>query len=135
MLRRRTEAGWQETSGTEHSSPPADTPQVSALASAHPRSRPPRRSPISPVSGRGTGIIREGRSRRCDTVRASAGIAGGTAEPRHRCELVYLEPRLPPFRFAFLSRLSYWCDIRCAWIWAMKSITTTTTINNEVPPK
>src|SRR5690606_21807419 len=41
----------------------------------------------------------------------------------------------PPLRFAFFSRLSYWCDIRCAWIWAMKSITTTTTISSEVPPK
>lgn len=44
-------------------------------------------------------------------------------------------PRLPPFRFAFFSRLSYWCDIRCDWTWAMKSITTTTTISSEVPPK
>ena len=41
----------------------------------------------------------------------------------------------PPFRFAFFSRLSYWCDIRWAWTWAMKSITTTTTISSEVPPK
>src|SRR5690606_10609061 len=40
-----------------------------------------------------------------------------------------------PLRFAFCSRLSYWCDIRWAWIWAMKSITTTTTISSEVPPK
>ncbi len=44
-------------------------------------------------------------------------------------------PREPPLRLAFFSRLSYWCDIRWAWIWAMKSITTTTTINSEVPPK
>src|SRR5690606_3700430 len=43
--------------------------------------------------------------------------------------------RLLPFRFAFFSRLSYWWDIRCAWICAMKSITTTTTISSEVPPK
>ncbi len=43
--------------------------------------------------------------------------------------------RAPPFKFAFFSRLSYWCDIRCAWICAMKSITTTTTISSEVPPK
>lgn len=40
-----------------------------------------------------------------------------------------------PLRFAFFSRLSYWWDIRCAWICAMKSITTTTTISSEVPPK
>ena len=44
-------------------------------------------------------------------------------------------PREPPFRLAFFNRLSYWCDIRCAWICAMKSITTTTTISSEVPPK
>ncbi len=41
----------------------------------------------------------------------------------------------PDFRFAFFSRLSYWCDIRCAWICAVKSMMTTTTINSEVPPK
>jgi len=44
-------------------------------------------------------------------------------------------PREPPFKLAFFNRLSYWCDIRCAWICAMKSITTTTTISSEVPPK
>jgi len=44
-------------------------------------------------------------------------------------------PREPPLRLAFFSKLSYWCDIRWAWIWAMKSITTTTTISSEVPPK
>ncbi len=44
-------------------------------------------------------------------------------------------PREPPLRLAFFRRLSYWCDIRWAWIWAMKSITTTTTISSEVPPK
>ena len=41
----------------------------------------------------------------------------------------------PPLRLAFFSKLSYWWDIRCAWICAMKSITTTTTISSEVPPK
>ena len=40
-----------------------------------------------------------------------------------------------PFKFAFLSKLSYWWDIRCAWTCAMKSITTTTTISSDVPPK
>jgi hypothetical protein len=44
-------------------------------------------------------------------------------------------PREPPLRFAFFIRPSYWCDIRWAWIWAVKSITTTTTISSEVPPK
>ena len=51
-----------------------------------------------------------------------------TGQPRDR-------PREPPFRLAFFSRLSYWWDIRCAWTCAMKSITTTTTISSEVPPK
>ena len=47
-----------------------------------------------------------------------------------------LSQRLPPpLRLAFFSRLSYWWDIRCAWICAMKSITTTTTISSDVPPK
>lgn len=45
------------------------------------------------------------------------------------------KPRAPPLRLDFFSRLSYWCDIRCAWIWEMKSITTTTTISSDVPPK
>ena len=54
------------------------------------------------------------------------------ADGRGRLVTLY---RLPPFRFAFFSKLSYWCDMRCAWIWAMKSITTTTTISSEVPPK
>ena len=45
------------------------------------------------------------------------------------------KPPREPLRFAFLSRLSYWCDIRCDWICAMKSITTTTTISSDVPPK
>ena len=39
------------------------------------------------------------------------------------------------FRLAFFIRLSYWCEIRCAWTCAMKSMITTTTINTEVPPK
>src|SRR6478736_8719128 len=32
----------------------------------------------------------------------------------------------PPLKFAFLSRLSYWCDMRYACSCAMKSIVTTT---------
>ncbi len=58
----------------------------------------------------------------------SSPRGGPEPAPRQR-------PREPPFKFAFFSRLSYWCDIRCAWICAMKSITTTTTISSEVPPK
>ena len=58
----------------------------------------------------------------------SAGVESGV-QPRAR------PPREPPLRLAFFNRLSYWCDIRWAWIWAMKSITTTTTISSEVPPK
>ncbi len=55
--------------------------------------------------------------------------------PFRGCPCRGLSYLLPPFRFAFFSKLSYWCDMRCAWIWAMKSITTTTTISSEVPPK
>jgi hypothetical protein len=44
-------------------------------------------------------------------------------------------PREPPLRLAFFISPSYWWDIRWAWIWAVKSITTTTTISSEVPPK
>lgn len=44
-------------------------------------------------------------------------------------------PIPPPVSCALRSRLSYWCDIRCACTWAMKSMHTTTTISSEVPPK
>ena len=71
----------------------------------HPRARSPPGSPIAPWG--------------------ASAVAFATLFPY----------RLPPFRFAFFSKLSYWCDMRCAWIWAMKSITTTTTISSEVPPK
>ena len=48
----------------------------------------------------------------------------------------YLDkPMPPPVRLAFLSRLSYWCDIRCDCTWAMKSMHTTTIISKDVPPK
>jgi hypothetical protein len=46
-----------------------------------------------------------------------------------------VRPREPPFRLAFFIRPSYWLDIMCAWICAVKSMTTTTTISSEVPPK
>src|SRR5260370_28030971 len=39
-----------------------------------------------------------------------------------------------PRRLAFFIRPSYWCDIKCDCVWATKSMTRTTIINNEVPP-
>src|SRR3984893_1017293 len=39
-----------------------------------------------------------------------------------------------PRRLAFFIRPSYWCDIMCEDACATKSMTTTTIINNEVPP-
>lgn len=39
------------------------------------------------------------------------------------------------FKFAFLSKDSYFCDIMWACIWLIKSINTTTIINKDVPPK
>ena len=41
----------------------------------------------------------------------------------------------PPLKFAFFSKLSYWCVIRYACTWVMKSIVTTTIISKLVPPK
>src|ERR1700741_5197022 len=41
----------------------------------------------------------------------------------------------PPLKFAFLSRLSYCCDIRYACTCVIKSIVTTTMISSDVPPK
>src|SRR5450631_1694710 len=41
----------------------------------------------------------------------------------------------PPLKLAFLSRLSYCCDIMYACTCVMKSIVTTTMISSEVPPK
>lgn len=38
-------------------------------------------------------------------------------------------------RLAFFISGSYWWDTRCAWSWDMKSITTTTMMSSEVPPK
>src|SRR5690606_39997017 len=46
------------------------------------------------------------------------------------CQRRPVPPR-EPLRFAFFNRLSYWCDIRWAWIWEMKSITTTTVISSR----
>lgn len=56
---------------------------------------------------------------------------------RHAVTYDYLTtPERPyPFRLAFFNRLSYWCDIKCACTWDMKSMTTTTIISSEVPPK
>ena len=108
MLRRRSGAGqaWRRTA-----LPGPRATLARGSAPDHPRTRPPRESPIVPPA--------EGRGAVCH--RDVAGRA--QREP----------PR--PLRFAFFSRLSYWWDIRCAWICAMKSITTTTTISSEVPPK
>src|SRR6202142_777731 len=39
-----------------------------------------------------------------------------------------------PRRLAFFIRPSYWCDIKCDCVCAMKSITPTTMINSDVPP-
>ena len=41
----------------------------------------------------------------------------------------------PPLKLAFLSRLSYCCDIMYACTCVMKSIVTTTMISRDVPPK
>lgn len=41
----------------------------------------------------------------------------------------------PPLKFAFFIKASYWWDIKCAWTCAIKSITTTTMIIKDVPPK
>src|SRR5271169_6784666 len=41
----------------------------------------------------------------------------------------------PPLKLAFLSRLSYCCDMRYACTCVMKSIVTTTMISSDVPPK
>lgn len=41
----------------------------------------------------------------------------------------------PPLKFAFLSKLSYWCVIRYACTCVMKSMVTTTIISKLVPPK
>ena len=48
----------------------------------------------------------------------------------------YLGKPVPnPLKFAFFSKLSYWCVIMYACTCAMKSIVTTTTISSDVPPK
>src|SRR6267378_5314422 len=39
-----------------------------------------------------------------------------------------------PRRLAFFIKPSYWCDIKCDWVCATKSMTPTTMINKEVPP-
>ena len=85
------------------------------LVRTHPRTRPPRES-----------LLLAPGDTRCLNGTGQAGPE------------VYQRPVRParePFRFAFFNRLSYWCEVRCAWICAMKSITTTTTISSEVPPK
>src|SRR5690606_16564731 len=107
-----------------------------------------RRTPLAPVSRdrpRYSSAAPQGLTRARDVARAahfwkvrpvgptcrrngSAGLGNLADQPRGR-------PRVPPLRLAFLSRLSYWCDIRWAWTCAMKSMTTTTTISSEVPPK
>ena len=106
MLRRRSRTG-QATRQAALPAPRATLARGTVLT--HSRTRPPRESPIVPPA--------EGRGRCC------RGVARAQRAP----------PR--PFKFAFFNRLSYWWDIRCAWICAMKSITTTTTISSEVPPK
>lgn len=139
---------------------PADTPQVSAPARNHPRPEPPRESPlVDPSLGvyPGTDLSMTARRMQRGTAGSERAIIGHAFEfwnpyPTRRIlrgvdptarqlargriwSQSRGKPRLPPLRLAFFSRLSYWCDIRCAWIWAMKSITTTTTINSDVPPK
>ena len=147
MLRRRIRTG-------RPGPPPPGPAHYSGARKArnHPRAGPPQESPIVPGEavlragvnsspswlGRGrvapahasgtSGSL--GATRPCSfpTLRGRDSTPDGAGMPPQR-------PRAPPFRFAFFSRLSYWCDIRWAWIWAMKSITTTTTISSEVPPK
>ena len=128
MLRRRIRAG------RPGDSPPCPAHYSGARkARIHPRPGPQRESPIVP----GEAVLRAG-LKFCgrpgppsgpDRVRTLHGT--GQGPPRSIAYRVLAPPR----RLAFLSRLSYWCDIRWAWIWAMKSITTTTTISSEVPPK
>jgi hypothetical protein len=118
MLRRRSRAG--------RGSPPCPAHYSGArLARIHPRAGPPRESPIVP----GEAVLRAGV---CPAL--LAGGTGGrwppgsrTPAPPQAAPLVQpdrpwpgLGPptrqrvRDPPLRFAFFSRLSYWCDIRCA---------------------
>ncbi len=139
MLRRRDEAGDRtrihavyrgnpRPDAGRHSSgagtgfgPPAL--ETAARVAHDPGFRPGRRQlPWEPTDSRSGPCV--GRLRGTGRRDAVRGIA-----------TYRVRPRPPPFRLAFLSRLSYWCDIRWAWIWAMKSITTTTTISSEVPPK
>ena len=106
--------------------PPGPKPGLAPHASpAHgsiqgnPRAGPPRKSPICWFAR-----MPNQRLSRCFPSRE----AGGSHRANQR-------GREPPFKFAFFNRLSYWWDIKCACTWAMKSITTTTTISSEVPPK
>jgi hypothetical protein len=112
MLRRETGhlalPRWRQTRR-----PGSDAPATRAgTVPANPCAKPPRGSPYHDLPGRS--------ARRAGCILAT--------QPRVR-------PREPPFRLAFFIRPSYWLDIMCAWICAVKSMTTTTTISSEVPPK
>ena len=99
-------------------------------------------------AGRGRAVTRPARPARYSGARIRPGppVRGTAARVAHLPVRAFVGAgwlfrgvaacyRLLPFRLAFFSRLSYWWDIRCAWICAMKSMTTTTTISSEVPPK
>lgn len=120
--------------------PAARAPQARAWPKNHPRPEPPRGSPIVDLAAVVPGPV---------PLSAPKGPVGGRradgppccvqrpldGRPVPRWDQRPGAPAREPFRLAFFSRLSYWWDIRCACICAMKSITTTTTISSEVPPK
>src|SRR5690554_4410138 len=89
---------------------------------------PPARGTAAQVAHQGPAVGRPDRDPRNTLKCRCAEGSVLNLQPRGK-------PRAPPLRLAFFSRLSYWCDIRWAWIWEMKSITTTTTISSDVPPK
>src|SRR5690606_884236 len=104
---------------------PAPCPPGATLAPG-PAWEPPARGTATQVAHQGPAVGRSGRD-----PGAPAGPDPGSVldlQPRGR-------PRAPPFRLAFFGRLSYCCHIRWARIWELKSITTTTTISSEAPPK
>jgi len=93
-----------------------------------------------PVPGSGAPATHAGTMSGQPVRLAAARVAhqwrrGETAPAAKPVSQPRVKPREPPFKLAFFIRPSYWCDIRCAWICAVKSITTTTTISSEVPPK
>src|SRR4249919_4358848 len=80
---------------------------------------------VCPCSGEGSGLAAPSGRNRLALPRALLWRAERSwpTHARDRCvsrpSLAYPRakpPREPPFKLAFFNRLSYWCDIRCAWI-------------------